>query len=135
MKLKNVLAVLAAAAWISVSEFVRNQFLIKQLWVQHYQSMNLVFPDAPLNGAIWGVWALLFAISIFIMSRKFSLTETTMLSWLVAFVLMWVVIGNLGVLPKGLMLYAVPLSILECFVASLLITQIAPAGPQVKYTA
>lgn len=115
---KTILPVLLATIWISISEFVRNEFLVKSLWVNHYQSLGLTFPSAPLNGAVWGLWSLLFAISIFIISKKFSLIETTLLSWLYGFVMMWVVIGNMNVLPEGLLIYAIPLSFLEAFVAS-----------------
>ena len=115
---KTIIPVLLATIWISISEFVRNEFLVKSLWVNHYQSLGLTFPSAPLNGAVWGLWSLLFAISIFIISKKFSLIETTLLSWLYGFVMMWVVIGNLNVLPEGLLIYAIPLSLLEAFVAS-----------------
>ena len=110
--------VVLAAIWISISEFVRNEFLIKTYWVDHYQSMGLTFPSEPVNGAVWGVWSVLFAIAIFIMARKFSLIATAFLAWLVGFVMMWVVIGNMGVLPVGILVYAVPLSVLECYVAS-----------------
>jgi hypothetical protein len=34
---------------------------------------------------------------------------------------MWVTIGNLGVLPFGLLYFAVPLSLLEAFIASFII--------------
>ena len=115
---KTILPVLLATIWISISEFVRNEFLVKSLWVNHYQSLGLTFPSAPLNGAVWGLWSLLFAISIFIISKKFSLIETTLISWFYGFVMMWVVIGNLNVLPEGLLIYAIPLSLLEAFVAS-----------------
>lgn len=115
---KTILPVLLATIWISIGEFVRNEFLVKSLWVNHYQSLGLTFPSAPLNGAVWGLWSLLFAISIFIISKKFSLIETTLLSWLYGFVMMWVVIGNMNVLPEGLLIYAIPLSFLEAFVAS-----------------
>ena len=115
---KTIIPVLLATIWISISEFVRNEFLVKSLWVNHYQSLGLTFPSAPLNGAVWGLWSLLFAISIFIISKKLSLIETTLLSWLYGFVMMWVVIGNLNVLPEGLLIYAIPLSLLEAFVAS-----------------
>ena len=67
---------------------------------------------------MWGVWSHLLAIAIFILLKKFSLAETTFLSWLMAFVLMWVVIGNMAVLPYGILPYAIPLSLLECFVAA-----------------
>jgi hypothetical protein len=112
------LPVFLAALWISISEFIRNEFLVKSYWTKHYQSMGLVFPSEPVNGALWGLWSLFFAIAIFILSKKFSLLSTTLLSWFMGFVLMWLVIGNLGVLPSGTLYVAIPLSLLEAFVAS-----------------
>ena len=122
---KTVLPVLLAAIWISLSEFVRNEFLVKSFWVEHYEELGLVFPSDPVNGAIWGLWSLLFAIAMYIISRRFSLVETALLSWFTGFVLMWVVIANLGVLPYGIMFAAVPLSLLEAFIAALIITKLA----------
>jgi len=117
----TILPILLATIWISISEFARNEFLVKSFWTEHYKKLGLIFPSEPVNGAIWGVWSLLFAIAIFIISKKFTLWHTTLLSWFIGFVLMWVVIGNLGVLPYGLLLYTIPLSFLEAFVAVVII--------------
>ncbi len=124
--LKNaILPIFAATIWISISEFFRNEFLLKSYWVEHYQSLNLVFPSEPINGAVWGIWSLLFAIAIFVILKKFSLSQTVILSWLMGFVLMWVVAGNMGVLPFGILIFAVPLSLLEVFVAAFIIKKIS----------
>jgi hypothetical protein len=117
----TILPILLATIWISISEFARNEFLVKSFWTEHYKKLGLIFPSEPVNGAIWGVWSLLFAIAIFIISKKFTLWHTTLLSWFIGFVLMWVVIGNLGVLPYGLLIYTIPLSFLEAFVAVVII--------------
>jgi len=122
---KTVLPVLLATVWISISEFVRNEFIVKSYWTGHYEKLGLVFPAEPVNGAIWGLWSLLFAVSIFIISKKFTLLQTTFLSWFVGFVLMWVVIGNMGVLPLGILLFAIPLSLLEAFVASFIVKKLS----------
>jgi len=122
---KTVLPVLLATVWISISEFVRNEFIVKSYWTGHYEKLGLVFPAEPVNGAIWGLWSLLFAIAIFIISKKFSLLQTTFLSWFVGFVLMWVVIGNMGVLPLGILIFAIPLSLLEAFVASFIVKKLS----------
>jgi hypothetical protein len=119
------LPVLLATIWISISEFVRNEFIVKSYWINHYKSIGLIFPSAPINGAVWGIWSLLFAITIFFIAKKFTLLQTTFLSWFIAFVLMWVVIGNLGVLPNGILLFAIPLSLLESFVASYIIKKLS----------
>lgn len=122
---KMIFPVLLATVWISISEFVRNEFLLKSFWTKHYQSLGLTFPSEPLNGAVWGIWSLLLATAVFIISKKFTLVQTTLLSWLVAFVMMWVVIGNLGVLPYSLLFYAIPLSFLETFVATWIIKKLS----------
>jgi hypothetical protein len=120
----TVLPIGAATLWISISEFFRNEILLKSFWVRHYDNLGIEFPSEPVNGAIWGLWSLLFAVSIFIVSKKYSLLQTAAYSWFVGFVLMWVVIGNLGVLPYGLLLYALPLSLLESFVAAYIIRKL-----------
>ena len=121
---KIILAIFSATVWISISEFVRNEILFKSFWIKHYQDLGLVFPADTVNGLVWGIWSLLLAIAIFIFSKRFNLIQTTFLSWYLAFIMMWLVIGNLGVLPYGLLLYAVPLSLLEVFVATWIIKKI-----------
>jgi hypothetical protein len=122
--IKQIVSILLATIWISISEFVRNQLLVKSYWTEHYQDLGLTFPSEPVNGAVWGIWSLLFAITIYIIAKKATLIKTTLLSWFVGFVLMWVVIGNLGVLPYGILVYAVPLSLLEAFIAALIIKKL-----------
>ncbi len=118
MNKRTILPVLIATLWISVSEFARNEFLLKELWIKHYQSMGLVFPAEPVNGLIWGIWSFCFALAVFVISRRFTLWETTALAFLVGFLMMWLVIGNMKVLPLGILPVAIPLSILEAFIAS-----------------
>ena len=122
---KTVLPILLATIWISISEFVRNTFLVHNFWLEHYQKLGLVFPEQPINGVVWGIWSLCFAIAIFIIAKKFSLLQTTFLSWFVGFVLMWIVIWNMSVLPTGLLLFAIPLSLLETILASFIIKKLA----------
>lgn len=121
---KTVLPIFVSTIWISLSEFVRNELIVKSYWTGHYEKLGLVFPSEPMNGAVWGIWSLCFAIAIFIIANKFSLIQTTLVSWFVGFVLMWIVTWNMGVLPIGLLLFAVPLSLLETFVAGLIIKRL-----------
>jgi hypothetical protein len=121
----TILPIMIATIWISMSEFVRNEYLVKSYWTKHYQDLGLTFPSEPINGAMWGIWSLLFAIVIFILAKKFTLLQTTFLAWFIGFVMMWVVIGNLGVLPYGLLLYAIPLSVLESFIATWIIKKLS----------
>jgi len=120
---KAIAPIVFAALWIVFSEFIRNQVLFQDLWVEHYNSMGLTFPTAPINGVVWMIWSLLFAAVIYVISSKFSTRQTILLSWTVGFLMVWLVIGNLGVLPYKLLIFAVPLSLLEVCVATLLITK------------
>lgn len=127
MSSKKIFALLAAFAWISINEFVRNQFFFKHLWEAHYQSVGLTFPADPANGAIWGLWSLLLASLVYVLLQKFSLWQTTVISWIAGFVMMWLVIGNLGVLPYAVLPYAIPWSLLEGFGAAWIIEKIKGA--------
>jgi hypothetical protein len=69
----------------------------------HYQGLGLTFPEQPINGAVWVIWSLCFAIAIFIFSKKYTLSQTTLLSWLVGFVFMWLVVANSGVVPLDIL--------------------------------
>jgi hypothetical protein len=122
---KILLPIVLATVWISISEFVRNSFFLHNYWVEHYQKLGLTFPEKSVNGALWGIWSLCFAVVIFILSKKYSLMQTTLLSWFVGFVLMWLVIGNLGVLPFKILTLAIPLSLLEAFLASFIIIKLS----------
>ena len=121
---KIILPILLAAIWIGISEFVRNEFILKSYWTEHYESMGLIFPSEPINGAVWGIWSLCFAIGIYFIAQKFSLIQTTFLAWFVGFVLMWIVTGNMNVLPLGILPYAIPFSILETFLAAFIINKL-----------
>lgn len=122
---KPIVAVLVSTIWISLSEFFRNEFLFKSLWVDHYQKLGLVFPDKPWNGMVWGLWALCFSTCILMVVKKLAFFPSIVLTWLFGFVLMWLVIWNLGVLPMSLLFYAVPLSLLEVALSVFLIRKIA----------
>ena len=118
---KTVLPIMLATIWISISEFVRNSVLLHNYWTEHYRNFGMIFPEQPINGAVWGIWSLCFAIAIFIFSKKYTMVQTMFLSWFVGFVFMWLVIGNLGVLPFAILPLAIPLSLLEAFLATLII--------------
>ncbi|MEZ4797872.1 MAG: hypothetical protein R2785_11980 [Flavobacteriaceae bacterium] len=125
-KFKTItLPVLLATIWISISEFVRNEFLLKNYWTEHYQSLGLIFPSEPINGIVWGIWSLCLAIGIYMISRKFSLNQTVFISWFMAFVLMWIVVGNMNVLPFDILSIAIPLSLLEVYLAALIIEKLS----------
>ena len=115
---KAVLWVTLAGLWITASEFVRNQFLFKRLWIDHFRSLGLAFETKPLNGILWMVWSFLLAYLLFRLLAHLRLGHAVILAWLAAFVMMWITVYNLGVLPLKLLFAAVPLSLLEAAVAA-----------------
>jgi hypothetical protein len=123
--MKKILSILLATLWISSSEFVRNSILLRNHWIEHYKNLGLIFPEQNSNGAVWGIWSLFFAIIIYIISKKFTFKETFLLSWFIGFVLMWMVIGNLNVLPFTILPFAIPLSLLEVFIATFIIKKLS----------
>ena len=128
LKYRNITAIILTGIWVNASEFFRNEVLLKTYWINHYRSLGMTFPSEPLNGMIWVAWGFLFAIAIYIISRKFDLIKTTLISWFMAFVLMWIVTWNLNVLPSAILIYAVPLSLLEAFIGSYICIKMSPNG-------
>jgi hypothetical protein len=86
----------------------------------------MAFPTAPLNAIVWVIWGFVFAATIYAISRKFALIETTLLCWVMAFLMMWLVMWNLNVLPLSILVYAIPLSLLESFVGSYICEKVSP---------
>lgn len=122
---KEGVPVLLASLWIGVSEFLRNEIFFKTYWTNHYLSLGLKFPSDPINGAIWGVWSVFLAILIYVLTSRFSLFQAWLIAWFGGFVLMWIVIGNMGVLPSGILYFAIPWSLLEVLGGALIIRKLA----------
>ena len=120
-----VLAVVLAGMWVVLCEFMRNQFLLVSQWQGHYRDMGLVFPSQPANGMMWMVWSFLMAGTVFAISRRFGLWQTTFIAWVMGFVMMWVVIWNLSVLPVGTLPIAVPWSFVEALGAAFICRKLA----------
>ena len=117
---KIFLPILITGIWINISESVRWILLIRPYWIQHYNSMDLVFPDKPINGVIWLIWGFLFAAIIFVLSKKFSILQTTFLSWFIIFVMLWIVLLNINILPVNILVFVVPLSLVETYIGALI---------------
>jgi hypothetical protein len=103
--------------WIGASEFLRNQLLFVETWRTHYTNNGMLFPEKPINGMVWMLWSLTLAGCIVFLRKKLTRNETFVIGWVMAFVLMWLTIGNLSVLPYALLWFAIPLSLLEVYVA------------------
>lgn len=113
-----ILPVILATVWIAGIEFLRNQLLFLHIWENHYAQLGLDFPGAMINGAIWGLWSLVFAAAIYVLTKRYEWYAAAAIAWVFGFVMMWIVVGNLNVLPYRLLPFAVPMSMLEALGAS-----------------
>lgn len=118
---EKILAILISGLWITASEFFRNEIIFGFLWVDHFTKLGLEFNTMPLKGILWGIWSFILAYIIYRLLTKFDLKTTIWLSWLAAFIMMWITAFNLQVLPLRLIIFAVPLSLIEISIASLII--------------
>lgn len=132
MNARMISAILLAGIWINVSEFFRNEVLLKADWLNHYSMLGLQFPSSPLNGMVWVVWGFTLGAAIYSLTRRHTLLQSTVIAWVMAFVLMWLVNGNLGVLPVVILPYAVPLSLLEAWLAAYICLRLDPRGGAAK---
>jgi hypothetical protein len=117
---RPLLAILSVFIWLSGMLFIRNEILLKDYRLNHYAELGITFPSEPINGAIWIFWSLLYAILFFILSNKYNLVQTGLLAWFSGFAMMEIVVGNMGVLPFGILIFAIPMSLIEAFVAAFL---------------
>lgn len=115
---KIVVPILITGIWINISETFRWLLLIESFWLEKYQHLNLTFPNETINMITWMIWGFLYAIVIFVLSRRYNLLQTTLLSWIVAFVMMWIVIWNVGILPTKMLWINIPLSLFETFIGA-----------------
>ena len=116
---KTILPIILIGLWINISITIGWLLILENYWIEKYQSMNLVFPTGLINNITWMIWGFLLATTIFILSKKFNLLQTTFLAWFVAFIMMWVIIWNIGVLPTGMLLFNIPNSLFITFIGTL----------------
>ncbi len=120
---KSLVSIVLSTLWITISEFLRNEILFKNYWVGHFQSLGLKFETLPVNGILWMAWSGLLALVLAKLLTKFPFRESVLTVWLMAFVMMWMTIFNLQVLPLTLLVAAVPLSLIEVIVAALIVAK------------
>ena len=117
---KTILPILITGIWINISETVRWVLIVEEYWIEHYQKQNLVFPTELGNVLTWMIWGFSFASVIFILLKKFTLMQTTFLSWFVTFVMLWLVLWNIDNLPVDILWIVIPLSLFETFIGVLI---------------
>ncbi|MFC1593362.1 hypothetical protein ACFL3O_00325 [Candidatus Neomarinimicrobiota bacterium] len=117
---KTILPIILIGLWINISITIGWMLILEGYWIAKFQSINLVFPTGLINNITWMIWGFMLATIIFIFSKKFSLWQTTFLAWFVAFVMMWAIVWNVGVLPTGMLLFNIPNSLFITFIGTLI---------------
>ena len=123
---RSMLALLLTGLWINISETIRWELLVKAYWVDFFDSFGHVLPEQAINLVIWVIWGFSVALVIYVLSRKFSLIHTTLLAWCALFVLLWLVLWNLGILPITILAIVIPWSFVEVFVAAWICKKLLP---------
>ena len=132
IKAKTGWQVLLVAAWINVSETIRWMLYSKSKFETLYQSRGLTLPGGPINMILWMIWGVVIASFIFVLARRLSLLQATMLSWLAAGVTTWIIMWNFDVLPLAMLWVVVPLSLFEMFIATLISVKLQGHGSAKK---
>jgi len=117
---KAIWPVVILSIWINVAETIRWMVFAKPYFVSHYQKMNIEPPGGPLYLIIWIVWGVLLAILIYIISRKFSWIETTIMVWLSVFSGMWIMLFNQSLVTFPVLLTLAAFCFIEILIAVLI---------------
>jgi hypothetical protein len=129
---KSAWQILLVSVWINISETIRWMLYSKPKFDALYQSKGLELPSGPINMILWMIWGVIIASFIFVLARRLSLLNATMLSWLVVFGMTWIMLWNYAILPLGILWVAVPLSLLEIFIAALISVRLQGHGAAKK---
>ena len=117
---KAIWQVIILSIWINLAETIRWIAFAKPYFVNHTQNMNIEQPSGPLYLIIWFVWGVLLALLIYIISRKFSFIETTIIIWLSVYSGIWIMLFNLSLVTFPILIAIAAFCFIEIFVGSLI---------------
>jgi hypothetical protein len=112
--------ILIVSLWINIAETLRWLLYSKAYFLEHYQSLNLVLPFGPIYLILWLIWGILLSTIIYIISKKYTLLQTTVMIWIMAFLMVWITLFNLNVLPLSMLWLVIPLSFIDILVGVLI---------------
>jgi hypothetical protein len=110
--------ILVVALWINLAETVRWILFAKPQFDEFYRSMGLVMPNAPANNILWMIWGIILAFTVYTLSETFSLLKAALITWFAVYVMTWIALWNFAVLPTGLLISAIPLTLFSLFIAA-----------------
>lgn len=117
---KAIWQILLVSLWINIFETVRWILFAKPDIDMHLKASNLVLPNNPINNILWLIWGIIIAVMIFIISKKFKVLQTTFIVWITVYVMHWIALWNMAVLPINILWLAVPLTFINVLVGALI---------------
>ncbi len=117
---KAIWHILIISLWINIAETLRWLLYSKAYFLEVYQSLNLVLPFGPIYLILWLIWGILLSTIIYIISKKYTLLQTTVMIWIMAFLMVWITLFNLNVLPLSMLWLVIPLSFIDILVGVLI---------------
>jgi hypothetical protein len=112
--------ILFVSLWINIFETLRWMLFAKPDIDMHFKAANLVLPNEPINNLLWLIWGIIIAVMIFIVSKKFKVLQTTFIVWITVYVMHWIALWNMAVLPINILWLAVPLTFINVLVGALI---------------
>jgi hypothetical protein len=112
--------VLLVSLWVNIFETLRWMLFAKPDIDIHFKAANLVLPNEPVNNILWLIWGIIIAVMIFIISKKFKVLQTTFIVWIIVYVMHWIALWNMAVLPINVLWLAVPLNFINVLVGALI---------------
>jgi hypothetical protein len=117
---KAIWQILLVSIWINIFETLRWMLFAKPEIDMHFQAVNLVLPNEPINNLLWLIWGIIIAVMIFIVSKKFKVLQTTFIVWITVYVMHWIALWNMAVLPINILWLAVPLTFINVLIGVLI---------------
>ncbi len=117
---KSIWQILIVSLWINIFETLRWLLFAKPDIDMHFRTANLVLPNEPLNNILWLIWGIIIAVMIFIISKKYKALQTTFIVWITVYVMHWIALWNMAVLPINILWLAVPLTFINVLIGVLI---------------
>jgi hypothetical protein len=117
---KAIWQIFLVSIWINIFETLRWMLFAKPEIDMHFKAANLVLPNEPINNLLWLIWGIIIAVMIFIVSKKFKVLQTTFIVWITVYVMHWIALWNMAVLPINILWLAVPLTFINVLVGALI---------------
>jgi len=117
---KAIWQILLVSLWINIFETLRWILFAKPDIDMYFKTANLVLPNETINNILWIVWGIIIAVMIFIISKRFKVLQTTFIVWLTVYVMHWIALWNMAVLPINILWLAVPLTFINVLVGALI---------------